>query len=433
MKTEILSVLANGKRMGKVTYENNTLHFSYAPSWQESGLSYPLSLSMPLAQDEHSHAVVEAYLWGLLPDNDDILKQYGRQFQVSPRNVFRLLQHLGEDCAGAIQFVAPSREGHIINNYKSDQSRFIEWLTEDELNKLISEIKKNSSIQRIDSDQGHFSLAGAQPKTALYRCPRTHRWGIPKGITPTTHILKPAISEFKGIAQNEHFCLLLATELGLNVAKSEVIQCGDIPVIVLERYDRMELEGQFYRVHQEDLCQARGVPPHSKYQADGGPSVKDIAETIWGSSSQAYDDICTLADTLILNFLIMGTDAHAKNYSILHYRGGSQLTPLYDIVSALPYPNISNIHKSKMAMKIGSSYYFKKIQATHWNDCAKELNLKPKYILERIQQISSELPEACEEVSKKMQQQGITHPVTELLCEGILKRTEEALELYSLV
>ena len=45
--------------------------------------------------------------------------------------------------------------------------------------------------------------------------------------------------------------------------------------------------------------------------------------------------------------LIAGTDAHAKNYAILIGAGGQiRLTPLYDVASTLPYPDI-NIEKPR--------------------------------------------------------------------------------------
>jgi HipA N-terminal domain len=64
---------------------------------------------MPLAAKEHSCSVVEAYLWGLLPDNEQVLARWATKFQVSARNVFALISDVGEDCAGAVQFVTPER------------------------------------------------------------------------------------------------------------------------------------------------------------------------------------------------------------------------------------------------------------------------------------------------------------------------------------
>ncbi|WP_354213234.1 MULTISPECIES: HipA N-terminal domain-containing protein [unclassified Bradyrhizobium] len=35
----------------------------------------PLSLSMPLAAEEHGPSAVQAFLWGLLPDNEHVLER----------------------------------------------------------------------------------------------------------------------------------------------------------------------------------------------------------------------------------------------------------------------------------------------------------------------------------------------------------------------
>lgn len=44
-------------------------------------------------------------------------------------------------------------------------------------------------------------------------------------------------------------------------------------VIVVERYDRVVgPDGAVERIHQEDFCQAVGVPPETKHEEYGGPS-----------------------------------------------------------------------------------------------------------------------------------------------------------------
>ena len=139
-------------------------------------------------------------------------------------------------------------------------------------------------------DAGQFSLAGAQPKTALLL--EGKRWGIPSGRTPTTYILKPPSGDFDGHAENEHFCLALARAVGLPAAGSEVRRFDGEVAIVIERYDRLrtsilaagasgELAARLktlaktqpvLRLHQEDICQARAILPTAKYQTitDGG-------------------------------------------------------------------------------------------------------------------------------------------------------------------
>jgi len=43
---------------------------------------------MPLAAKEHGRSAVEAYLWGLLPDNEQVLARWAAKFQVSRRAMF---------------------------------------------------------------------------------------------------------------------------------------------------------------------------------------------------------------------------------------------------------------------------------------------------------------------------------------------------------
>ena len=118
-----LAVLLNGNRAGLLDHERGELFLTYDETWQEDEGSYPLSLSMPLAQRQHADAVVRPYLEGLLPDNDEILQKWGQRFGVSPRNPFSLLQHVGEDVAGAAQFVDPEHLTEAIHR-EGD----IEWL-----------------------------------------------------------------------------------------------------------------------------------------------------------------------------------------------------------------------------------------------------------------------------------------------------------------
>ena len=58
--------------------------FVYADEWRNATDAYPLSLSMPLGAKEHGRAVIEAFLWGLLPDNEQVLARWAAKFQYRP-------------------------------------------------------------------------------------------------------------------------------------------------------------------------------------------------------------------------------------------------------------------------------------------------------------------------------------------------------------
>lgn len=411
--SESLLVMADGVRMGTLERDGKRLGFSYEPTWLELPQRYPLSLSMPLALREHPHSVIEPFLWGLLPDNPQILDAWGKRFHVSPRNVFRIIRHVGEDCAGAVQFLHPEHpEAHA--------SGGVHWIDDHDLAQRIALLLENHGSTRLAGDTGQFSLAGAQPKLALHRHPVTNVWGIPEGNTPTTHILKPATGEFGGHAENEHFCLRLAAAAGLRTCHSTVIRAGGHTVIVVERYDRMWRENHCMRIHQEDACQSFAVHPDRKYQNEGGPGAREIAELLRDQSTSPANDVQAFADALIFNWLIAGTDAHAKNFSVLIAPGSQvRLAPLYDLASVLPYPQRVDLQKAKLAMKIGNSYRMREIRRTHWEACARDLRMPANDLIGRAESMIERLIDDAPKVADILLDEGLNDPVIGKLVDSI--------------
>src|SRR5437016_828262 len=72
-----------------------------------------------------------------------------------------------------------------------------------------------------------------------------------------------------------------------------------------------------HRVHQEDVCQAMGLPPTKKYQSDGGPGVREIAELLTTFSTAPVEDIQTFVGAIAFSWLVAGDDAHRKKYTLL--------------------------------------------------------------------------------------------------------------------
>lgn len=424
MSDELL-VLLGGRKVGQVRQDGGRLTFTYDGVWREAEEAYPLSLSMPLAAAEHGPAVIEPFLWGLLPDNERVLDRWAQKFQVSARNVFALIANVGEDCAGAAQFVRPER----LDDVQGDSADKVEWLDEAEIARRLQILREDHAAWRLPQDTGQFSLAGAQPKTALLF--ENGRWGIPSGRLPTTHILKPPTGHFDGHAENEHICLALCRALGIPAATSRVMRFGNELAIVVERYDRVRFGNEILRVHQEDMCQALALPPTRKYQNEGGPGIADIVELLRTHSSERGEDIDTFIDATAFNWLIAGTDAHAKNYSLL-LSGGPRvrLAPLYDVASILPYDEI-HLPKVKLSMKIGGKYRLYDIGVPQWRKLANEIHVDEGNLIDRIAAMAERLPDAINDIRRSASNDGLDQPVVERLERRLVLRARECHKLLT--
>ena len=421
MKT--LEIYGEDTRLGILTQDQHgKIQLRYEDDWAENQENFPISLSLPLSAKEHGHPTVANFLWGLLPDNGRILGAWGKQFQVSPNNPFALLSHVGGDCAGAVQFHAPRKT----RNSGGEVSE----ITASELEARIKDLLNNHGNTRRAGDQGSFSLAGAQPKLALHKNPTTGQWGIPSGRTPTTHILKPATGQWEGLAENEHYCGILAAKTGLPGAKSEVLNFKTGAAICAERYDRRLTSAGFIRIHQEDFCQASGQHPDKKYQNEGGPSPKTILDLIRKHCSDPEKDKGTFIRALVFNWLILGTDAHAKNYGILLEKGPSvRLTPLYDLTSALPYPDQFPLRKAKLAMRIGGQYQCARLQMPEWEKFATAHGITR--IREKIKQMAERVNANCKETADEIKKAGIGTEIIDKLSGAIKTRSKSILDLLS--
>ncbi len=417
MTAELVALIGNCI-VGHVSQRaRGRLAFTYDQAWRASPDAYPISLSMPLAAAEHGPDAVEAFLWGLLPDNEIVLDRWARKFQISPRNVFAMISHVGEDCAGAVQFVTAER----LDALRDGGEDHVDWLDEGGVAERLRALREDHAAWRLPRDTGQFSLAGAQPKTALLFS--DGRWGIPSGRTPTTHILKPPTGQFDGHAENEHFCLQLARSLGMPTATSRVMRFGEEIAIVVERYDRVRIGDAIIRVHQEDTCQAFGIMPTRKYQNEGGPSAADIVEVLRTYSTTRDEDVQAFIDASAFNWIIAGTDAHAKNYSLLISGGGRvRLAPLYDVASILPYDDY-DLHKMKLSMKIGGEYGLLDIGVRQWEKFAREMRIDGDALLQRILGMAEQLPDLIHEEMARLRASQLALPVIERLAERLIERS----------
>lgn len=364
------------------------LHLRYEDAYRFDSEATPLSIGISLSRAEYKGAPLTNWLWGLLPDSEPVLRRWGRMFSVSTASAFGLLSTpVGEDCPGAFSFVRPERVEEVMS-----QEGKVEWLSESEVATLLRDLRADSTAWLGTNPPGRFSLSGAQAKTALLW--DGTRWGRPSGAMATSHILKPAITGLDDHDLNEHLCLQAAHSAGLTTAQTSIQRFKDQTALVIRRYDRIMRDELQIRVHQEDLCQALGIHPSNKYQNEGGPSPKAIADwmRLIMPAQVAMDSIERFADALIWNWIIAGPDAHAKNYSLLLSGQDIRLAPLYDITSALPYKTIPQ-KKIRLAMKLGTDYSLDARPST-WSALAKDLGIPQDWVRSRANDLVAVAPDA---------------------------------------
>jgi len=310
------------------TIEGDARTFDFIPSdaaIERFGTNSPvLSVTIPLTPSQRRDRAGRRRNWfsELLPEGD----QY--DFMLAQASIRRgdtptFLAHYGRDVAGALQIwnlddpTEPKRPSlHPVNATQ------IRALLEDPIRSPLGN----------DPRLGKTSLGGVQPKITLTRTPKG--WAQALGGSPTTHILKPQLTERPTMIFDEEYGARLARGLGLASFDTRIATFDGLPTLVIERFDRRDGE----RLHQEDFNQALGASGNQKYQELGGVvSLQRVAAEI--SRSAPSRNLRSLADMVTLSVAIGNLDLHTKNLGLLHPANGDvQLAPAYDVVPHAHFP-----------------------------------------------------------------------------------------------
>ena len=404
----ILEVWLLGQSVGQLIQADGRLSFSYSPRWLQSPSAQPLSRSLPLRPESFDDKATRPFFAGLLPEGDK-RKLVAMALQVSPQNDYALLNGIGGECAGAVTLLEPGQQP---TGLPSEQ--YVRWLDDGELIAILDELPRRPML--AGKDGLRLSLAGAQDKLPVVFV--NGHIGLPKQNTPSSHILKPAISAVEGSVYNEGFCMALAMRLKLSVASTSIRRVADRVYLLVERYDRLrQPDGSLQRLHQEDFCQALGVAPEYKYQNEGGPDLTQCFDLIRKATRPSAPQVLRLLDYVIFNALIGNHDAHAKNFSLIYTRRGTVLAPLYDTLSTAVYANLTD----KMAMKIGSKYKFTEVQKQHWEQFAQAAGLSPVQVKKRILTLASLLPSEAVSLRHELTTQELDHDILSEIV-GLIER-----------
>jgi len=417
----VLDVYLGSSKVGQYARApSGATSFRYDPDWLSSDRAFPISLSMPLSDRIWSGEGATSYFDGLLPDDRTVREKIATREHAESAGIFDLLAVIGRDCAGALRFVP---EGLDPGDPTKMEYRSV---TDDEIAARLVSLGTNPLGLYADEDDFRISIAGVQEKTAFLRI--DNHWQLPLGPTPTSHIFKPAMKEgpngadFSDTPWNEWLCLVLCRALGLETANAEVRLFDGKPVIVVERFDRTWQEGVLYRLPQEDICQALGVPPVRKYQSDGGPGIAEVLNFLNGAVAP-YEDRLIFMKAQIVFWLLAAIDGHAKNFSIFLTPGGYRLTPLYDVMSAAPYPEFP-LETIELAMAFrGKGYYrLSQIQIRHFYQTGQKAGLHEQDMESIFSDLSARMQDAIAKAAALAADVGMPESTSGPILAGVSKR-----------
>lgn len=376
-----LTVFLNNEKVGSLEQEGSgLLRFSYESSWLTDPNAFPISRSLPLREQPFESGTPRPFFAGILPEEGPRIK-IAEFLGISETNDFALLERIGGECAGAISLLSGTLEPDEIQNPE------IRPLSDSELLHILKLLPVRPLL--VGENGMRLSLAGAQNKLPVIV--RDNKIHLPIGNTPTTHILKPEPERFPGLALNEVFCMKLAHTVGLNVAETSIHENSGVSYILVKRYDRTINAGKMLtRLHQEDFCQALGVPPERKYQSEGGPTIKNCVDLIRNWSTMPVLDIPKFINGLIFNVLIGNADAHAKNFSFVYSNTERRLAPYYDLVSTIAWKNLSK----NSAMNVGGCKSISVFNLGDWRKMAVKVGISWPITRERITRLCEKVLDA---------------------------------------
>ncbi len=357
-----LSLAADGRSMG----------FAYAAPLPAMAISN----SLPLGGSPFPAEGGLAHNWfaNLLPE-EGARQALVRRMGVADED-FALLAAIGGDCAGALSLLP---EGQVPQHMSGMQPVAL-----DELARWAEGRERFALFEPGRNGETRLSLAGAQDKIPLLL--QGEALFLPQGDTPSSHLIK--FSANPALVLNELYMNRLAMAAGLPGPDSSVGRAGKALYLAVSRYDRApDASGQLQRLHQEDFCQALGLPRRLKYQEDGGPGLGDCAALLRRVTRSPALQVRQLLRWQLFNVLTGNCDGHAKNLSLLQdARGGWSLAPAYDLLCTLVLP-----YSPHLGFAVGGNYHPQELRRKDWEAFARDMGLTLPFVLRELAEMVERL------------------------------------------
>ncbi len=386
--TFALAVLMHEHHAGALGEHEDDVWYRYRTGYAQA----PLSVRLPNREATYGHRDTLVFFDNLLLESDT-RDELARLRQHDRSDVAGLLGRVGGECAGAVSVWPHGADRPTLERYRAFSDR--------ELSALFDERHgERLTAAMLESRQ---VMSGVQRKLVMHRWNDT--WQLPLHGASGTHIIKRASGRYDGLVANELACLMFYRALQLTVPAATAIPATDDTsgptLIAIERFDRITTPTQdpqspppVTRVHQEDMCQVTGRLPRRKYQRDGGPGARDLAEAIRRYSARPAADLRDLLTAMVANVCLGNGDAHGKNFAFLYTDPTPCLAPFYDVVSTEIYPSLS----PELSMRFGHSYQPQALTAADVQRLAADLGVAPTAVRTTIDRVTTTFTQVLDDV-----------------------------------
>lgn len=376
---------------------------------------------------------MQRYFDNLLPDNAVTRGQWADRFaaehgtRVNPNNPFALLEYMGHDAAGAVR-VLP--QGQVPGTHAA-----LDRVSDTELARRLADARRTRGTPDAKNGRGAYSLAGAQSKFALTSFDGGRTFFEPTGAYPSTHIVKPELTDYPDSDVVETISQRAGRLAGLNYAETNHVRVGGEGAIVSARFDReVTRDGGIPRVtrlHQEDFAQATGTRPQDKYQADGGPGAVQIARLL--EQHADHDSTLRFVDALAYSWAVASTDGHAKNYALVYGRHHRpHFAPVYDVCSYLPFEPERGSRSADgtiytgpaLAMSIRGTNQVDVIGERAWRDFAADAGLDEDEVLDHVVRVVHATAPAVDVAARPHMDRTVVRRLVDRVADETAKRAE---------
>lgn len=184
---------------------------------------------------------------------------------------------------------------------------------------------RTEQIQEAQKRITKMSIAGMQPKLSAQLSVKAELFEVVD--KHGSYILKPPLTDYEEVPQNEDVTMRMAKACGINVPFHGLIYARDNSMLYfIRRFDRT---GRTGKIHVEDFAQVAGMSRDTKYDY----SVEKLINLIETYCTFPVVEKLKLFRRVLFSWLSGNEDMHLKNFSLIHHDGKIEFSPAYDLLN----------------------------------------------------------------------------------------------------